>query len=86
MTIFTFISDWPESRKKEIPPSEFCPTSGDWGELGILAEIALMKFYWMLQNSRVTAFNVSELLMEKQQGGGGGGGGANISKYDSTGL
>ena len=26
----------------------------------------------MLQNSRVTAFNVSELLMEKQQGGGGG--------------
>ena len=29
----------------------------------------------MLQNSRVTAFNVSELLMEKQQGGGGGGGG-----------
>ena len=27
----------------------------------------------MLQNSRVTAFTVSELLRENQQGGGGGG-------------
>ena len=27
----------------------------------------------MLQNARVTAFNVFELLREDQQGGGGGG-------------
>ena len=28
----------------------------------------------MLQNTRVTAFTVSELFREKPQGGGGGGG------------
>ena len=25
---FSFIRDWPEIRKSEIPPSEFCPISG----------------------------------------------------------
>ena len=28
-----------------------------------------IKFYWMLQNNRVLAFNVSELSRENQQGG-----------------
>ena len=32
---FSFIRDWPEIRKSEIPPSEFCPISGDWSKLGI---------------------------------------------------
>ena len=52
-------------RKLEIPPSEFCPIYGDWSKLGIpnLAR--------MLQNARVTAFIVSELLRENQQGGEG---------------
>ena len=68
---FSFIRDWPEIRKSEIPPSEFCPISGDWGELGIpnLARMSLIKCYWMLQNARVTAFTVSELLWENQHGG-----------------
>ena len=68
---FSFIRVWPEIRKSEIPPSEFCPISGDWGELGIpkLARMSLMKCYWMLQNARVTAFiTVSELLRENQRG------------------
>ena len=67
---FSFIRDWPEIRKSEIPPSEFCPISGDWGKLGIpnLARMSLMKCYWMLQNARVTAFTVSKLLRENQQG------------------
>ena len=67
---FSFIRDWPEIRKSEIPPSEFCPISGDWGELGIpnLARMSLIKCYWMLQNSRVTAFSVFELLGENQLG------------------
>ena len=30
---------------------------------------SLITCYWMLQNTRVTAFTVSELLMENQQGG-----------------
>ena len=33
---FSFIKDWPEIRKSEIPPSKFCPVSGDWGKLVIL--------------------------------------------------
>ena len=65
---FSFIRDWPEIRKSEIPPSEFCPISGDWGELWIpnLARMSLIECYWMLQNSRVTAFTVLELLRENQ--------------------
>ena len=70
-----------------IPPSEFCPIPGDWGELWMpnLPQMCLMKCYWMLQNLRVIAFTISELLRVSQQcvcvcvcvcvlrGGGGGG-------------
>ena len=44
---FSFIRDWPENRKSEIPSSEFCPISGDWGELMIsnLTQMSLMKCY-----------------------------------------
>ena len=58
----SFIRDWPEIRKSEIPPCEFCPISGDWGKSGIpnLTQISLIKCYWMLQNARITAFTVSE--------------------------
>ena len=65
---FSFIRDWQEIRKSEIPPSGFCPISGDWGELWIpnLARMSLIECYWMLQNSRVTTFTVFELLRENQ--------------------
>ena len=65
---FSFIRDWPEIRKSEIHPSEFCPISEDWGKLWIpnLARMSLIECYWMLQNSRVTAFTVFELLGENQ--------------------
>ena len=65
---FSFVRDWPEIRKLEIPPSEFCPISGDWGELWIpnLARMSLIECYWMLQNSRVTTFTIFELLRENQ--------------------
>ena len=68
---FSSIGDWPENRKSKIPPSEFCPISGDWSKLGIpnLARMALRKCYWILQNTRVTAFTVSKLLRENQQWG-----------------
>ena len=70
---FPFIRDWPEKQKSEIPPSGFCPISGNWGNLGIpnLARISLIKCYWMLQNARGTTFTVSELLRKTQQEGGG---------------
>ena len=29
---FSFVRDWPEIRKLEIPPSECCLISGDWNE------------------------------------------------------
>ena len=68
---FLFIRDWPEIRKSEIPPSEFCPISRDLGEFEIpnLVRTYVIKYYWMLQNARVTAFTVSGLSRENQQGG-----------------
>ena len=65
---FSFIRDWPEIRKSEIPPSEFCSISEDWGKVWVqnLARMSLIEFYWMLQNSRITAFTVFELLRENQ--------------------
>ena len=62
---FTFIRDWPEIWKSEIPLSESCPISGDWDELAIphLGQISLMKFYCMVQNA------IFELLRKNQQGG-----------------
>ena len=67
---FSFIRDWPEIRKSEIPLSEFYPISGDWGELWIpnLAHMSLIECHWMLHNSRVTAFTVFESLKENQLG------------------
>ena len=68
---FTFIRDWPEIRKLEIPPFEFCPLSGDYGKLGILnlVQTPLIKSHWMLQNARVTAFIVSEVFWNNHQRG-----------------
>ena len=70
---FSFVRYLTEIRKSKIPPSEFCPVSGDWGKLGIpnLTQMSLTKCYWMLQSARVTAFTVSEFLRENQQEGGG---------------
>ena len=67
---FSFIADWPKIWKSEIPLSEFCPISGDRGELRIpnFGRMFLMASYRMLQNCRVTAFTVSELIRENQQG------------------
>ena len=58
------------SWKYHLP--EFCLISGDCGELGRrnLARMSLIKCYWILQNARVTASTVSELLREYQQGVG----------------
>ena len=68
MAIF-FIRDWPEIQKSRIPPSEFCPISGDWDELGIpdLAWMTQIKCYEILQNARPTTFALYELLMEKSR-------------------
>ena len=67
---FSFTREWTEIRKSEIPSSGFCPTSGDWGELGIpnLAWMSLTTSYWMLQITRVTAFTVFELLRKNRKG------------------
>ena len=67
---FSLVRDWLEIGKSEITPSEFCPISGDWGKLWILnlARISLIDCYWMLQNSRVTAYTDFELLRENQLG------------------
>ena len=56
----SFIRDWPEIQKSEIPSSEFwwisgqpqCPDIRDTK----FHKMSLMKCYWMVQNTRVTAF------------------------------
>ena len=61
------------TRNPEIgnTPVWVLPISGDWGKLWIpyLAQMSPIKYYWMLQNSRVTALTVFELLRENQLGG-----------------
>ena len=66
------ISDWPEVRKSKILAYTFCSVSGYLGKLGIpsLAQMSIIKCYWMLDNARITAFTISELLMENQTGEG----------------
>ena len=70
---FTFIRDWSEIQKSEIPPSEFYPISVDSGKLGIpnLVQMSLMKFYYMLQNAKVTALIVFKLNGKPTAGGRG---------------
>ena len=63
---FSFTRDWSEIQKSEIPPSDFSPIFGDWGELGMPV---WEKCYWILQNAKATAFTVSELLKGNHQGG-----------------
>ena len=55
---FSFIRDWPEIGISEIPSCEFWQISGHWGELGMpsFTGMSVIKCYWMLQNTRVTAF------------------------------
>ena len=66
---FSFIRTWRKIRKSEIPSSEFWPISEDRNQLGIpnFVRMSLLKSCWMLQNTRVTAFTVSELLRENQK-------------------
>ena len=68
---FYFIRDWPEIRKSEIPSSEFCPISGDWGKLWIpnLARVSLIEYYWMLQNARGYSFYHFWVIKGKLTGG-----------------
>ena len=70
---FSFIRDWPEIWKPEVPPSESFPVSGDWGELWIpnLAQMSLIECYWMLQNSRATVFTIFTVIKGKKTGTGG---------------
>ena len=59
---FSFIWDWLEIWKSEVPPSEFCPISGDWGLLGIrnLARFSLVKSCWISAKVRVTTITLPE--------------------------
>ena len=67
---FSFMNDLPEIQKSEIPSPEFCLIFGEWGKSGIrnLALMFLINCYSMLQNARIAALTVCELLRENQQG------------------
>ena len=59
------------TRNPEIGNTSVWVLPNIWGKLWIpnLAWMSLIECYWMLQNSRVTAFTVFELLRENQLGG-----------------
>ena len=59
MTVF-FYKAWPGIHNRKYPR--------DWGKLRIpnLAPMCLIECYWILQNARVRAFTVFELLRENQ--------------------
>ena len=65
---FPFIRDCPEIKKSEIPSFEFYPISKIEESLNTKFGMSIIKCYWMLQNTRVTAFTVSECLRENQKG------------------
>ena len=70
---FSFIKGWQKSGNQNYP-SGFWAIFGDWGgklEISNVAQMSLMKCYWMLQ--RVTAFTVTELVKETLHGEEGGG-------------
>ena len=68
---FWSYENWPEIRKSEIPSSEL---PNIWrleqvGDTKFSTNVSNKMCCWMLQNVRVTAFTVSELLRENQKGG-----------------
>ena len=73
---FSFIRDWPQIRKSEIRTSDFCPISGDWDELWKpnLAQMSLIKWYWMLQNSKFQGYSFYRFWVIKRKPTVGGGG------------
>ena len=68
---FYFVRNWPEIRKLEIPPSGFCPISGDGGELWIpnLKRISLIEYYLMLQHAKSYSFYRFWVIKGKPIGG-----------------
>ena len=73
ITFFCY-KGWPEIQKSEIHPSEFCPISGEWDELGIpyLARVSVM-----LMNAakcQVYSFYRFWVIKRKPTRGGEGGG------------
>ena len=70
LTIFVY-KELTRNPEIGILPSKLCSISEDWVKLGIphMAQMSLFKSYWMLKNTRVTAFTVSEILRENQQEG-----------------
>ena len=61
---FPFTIFWPESRKSEIPPSEFCSISGDWSKLGIpnLGQTSLMKWWNVTECCKMSGLQLLPFL------------------------
>ena len=67
---FSFIRDWPEIWKSEIPPSEFCPISGDWGELWI-PNLARMSNRMLLNAAKFQGYSFNRFWVIKGKPTGG---------------
>ena len=68
---FSFIRDWPEIRKSEIPPSEFCLTSKDWDQLGIPNFVRMFLQNVTMPGLQLLPFLSYEVLTYRRRGDGG---------------
>ena len=68
---FSFIRDWPEIRKSEIPPSEFCLTSKDWDQLGIPNFVRMFLQNVTMPGLQLLPFLSYEVLTYRRRGGWG---------------
>ena len=61
---FPFTRIWPEIRKSEITPFEFCPISGDWSKLGIpnLGLASLMKWWNVTECCKMPRLQLLQFL------------------------
>ena len=79
---FLFIKDWPEIPKSQIPPSEFCPISGDWDKLGERNMLRMSLIKKLLNAAKCQNYSFYRFWVIKRQPtreGVGGEGGQNYS-------
>ena len=75
---FSFLTDWPYIRKLELTPSEFCPTTGDWGKLKIPNLVSIFQwnitecYKWGYNFYRFWVIKVKPTGRAKERGGQGG--------------
>ena len=83
---FPFSRIWPEIRKSEITPSQFCPISGDWSKFGIpnLGLTSLMKWWNVTECCKMPGLQLLQFLSYYGKTSRGEEGGINLPSPPPT--